>query len=159
MGRHVMSIARCLIATVAIAGFGVRFGSAQPAGSPGPPPVPRADAMKDLNLTPDQRTRLKELGHRTREKLKQLGAAMMKAREELEKVYNAYPLDDGKARQLNTQINSLQRSTLDLHYRAEQELRKILTADQFTKLRANMASRWKNRVPRDRPGYRDRGNQ
>lgn len=124
--------------------------SAQPPGPSGATRIPPTETMRALNLSAEQKSRLRDLGEESRVRTKNLGDAMWKARQELEGIYSQPKLDARRARQLNDKINELQKDMLDEHLRVEQKLRSILTPDQFTRLRAGMAQHWKNRFPRNR---------
>lgn len=122
---------------------------AQP-GPPAPMPVPGIEGMRQLNLTAEQKTQLRDLGRESQANMKRIGDAVRKAREELEEVYSQPKLDVRRAKQLNEQINDLQKDMLEEHLRVEQKLRSILTTEQFTTLRTGMAQRWRDRFPRTR---------
>jgi Spy/CpxP family protein refolding chaperone len=146
------SLASVLAGTVVTASLALGLAGtafAQP-GSPGPMPVPGIEGMRRLNLSTEQQAQLRDLGRESQANMKRIGDAMRKARQELEEVYSQPKLDTRRAKQLNNQINALQKDMLEEHLRVEQRLRAILTPEQFTTLRSEMTERWKGRFPRTR---------
>lgn len=110
---------------------------AQPSRPPGPtgPTGPAAPEYQRLGLKPDQLGRVRDLHRDVNQRMRALGQQLRDQRHALEDLYGDYNLDVAKARQLNARINEIQQTILDQHLRLQTELRKILTEDQFARLR------------------------
>lgn len=106
-----------------------------PAGAadPAPPSLPGTAAM---NLTSAQQKKLSDLETASQGQAKQLFDQIRTLRGKLSDLYNSYSFDAGEARHLNHQLNHVQGQLLDLHLSEQQQLRGILTADQFAQLQA-----------------------
>jgi Spy/CpxP family protein refolding chaperone len=113
---------------------------AQPARPLGPA-GPAAPEYQRLGLKPDQLGRVRELHRDVNQRMRALGQQLRDQRRALEDLYGDYNLDIAKARQLNARINEIQQAILDQHLRLQTELRKILTEDQFARLRTMIDQR------------------
>lgn len=103
--------------------------------------------MRRLNLTDEQMHQVQEMRQQTMERLQKLQNQLRQVRRQLEVLYRDYELDMVRARQLNEQINRIQKDILDTHLQVEKRLREILKPEQFAKLRADMQRR-----PARKPG-------
>jgi Spy/CpxP family protein refolding chaperone len=109
---------------------------------PAPLPTPvRVGRLGNLGLTEEQNRRVAELRRNTGQRMRELEQTLAERRRDLEGMYRTYSLDALRARQWNTQINTTQREILEQHLKLQQELRKILTSDQFDRLRERMERR------------------
>lgn len=131
---------RTLIKLVALsvvaAGLSAGSGRTQP-----PPPPIHANPMNGLGLSPDQTKRLEALHNQFGPKMRDMEKALEDKRRAVEALYAQYTLDTGQAQKLNADINKIQKDILDGHLKLQQELRKILTSDQYDKLRSGMMRR------------------
>ncbi len=109
-----------------------RPASAQPAPAP---------EYRRLGLNADQMTRVRELHKDTNQKMRGLEGQLREQRRALEVVYGEYDMDTTRVRQLNARINEIQRAILDQHLHLQADLRKILTEEQFDRLKAMMEER------------------
>ncbi|HEY3268967.1 MAG TPA: periplasmic heavy metal sensor [Armatimonadota bacterium] len=113
-----------------------------PAGAPGP-------QYQSLGLSADQLRRVQALHAQFGPKLGELERSLRDKRRALEDLYKDFALDMDQARRLNAQINDIQKDILAQHLRLQVELRKILTAEQFGRLKESI----ERRTPR---GFRSR---
>lgn len=113
-------------------------------GGPGRTLPPGSSLPQELNLTPQQRERLDALSARIRGLNRDLGQRLYARRGELEGIYARAEIDEARARRLRLEIHEIQGQMLELHHQFQVEIRKILTADQFTRLQE---SRRKRRGP------------
>jgi Spy/CpxP family protein refolding chaperone len=121
-------------------------------------PGPRAGERlfpAELNLSPQQRERLDAVSARVRETSRELGRRLEERRRELDGLYNRFEMDEARARRLRQEIHEVQGDMLELHHWFQLELRKVLTAEQFTRLQEVRQNRrgppWRYRRP---PGSR-----
>jgi Spy/CpxP family protein refolding chaperone len=98
-----------------------------------PPPVP---GMAAMNLTAAQQKKLSDMESASHEQAKQLFDQIRALRDKLSDLYKVYSFDSGDARHLNHQLNHVQGQLLDLHLNEQQQLRSILTPEQFAQLQA-----------------------
>ena len=113
--------------------------SAQP--PPGTPPPGRTDRLRQLGMNADQTRKVQDVLKQFGPKMRDLERTLSDRRKALEGLYRQFDLDIGQARQLNSQINGIQKEILENHLKLQVELRKILTADQFGKMRDGMQRR------------------
>ncbi|MGQ9696826.1 MAG: Spy/CpxP family protein refolding chaperone [Armatimonadota bacterium] len=115
-------------------------GVAQP---PPPPPsrplfdVPAArfrERMKELELTDEQREKLRDLHRRMGVEIRELFEKFREANRNLDELLRQYDFDRRKAEALIDEILRVQRQLLRYRVNAQAELRKILKPDQFRKL-------------------------
>jgi Spy/CpxP family protein refolding chaperone len=104
-----------------------------PARASEPPPYPAIAAM---NLTAQQQQKLTDLGNKSHGQAKQLYEQIHKLRDKLSDLYGEYAFDAAEARRLNSELNRVQGQLLDLHLSEQQQLRGILTSEQFTQLQS-----------------------
>lgn len=112
-----------------------------PATRPASAQAAPAPEYRRLGLNADQMTRVRELHKDTGQKMRGLERQLREQRRALEVVYGEYDLDATRVRQLNARINEIQRAILDQHLNLQTDLRKILTAEQFGRLKAIMEER------------------
>lgn len=125
--------------TAAILAAGVA--SAQPPPPGTPPPPGRGDRLHQLGLNPEQTRKVQDVLKQFGPKMRDLEKTLAERRKALEGLYAQFNLDTGQARQLNIQINGVQKEILEHHLKLQVELRKILTAEQFGKMRDGMQRR------------------
>ena len=113
-----------------------------------PPQPGRTDRLRQLGMNPDQTRKVQEVLKQFGPKMRDLERTLSERRKALEALYGQFDLDIGQARQLNSQINGVQKEILEHHLKLQVELRKILTADQFGKMRDGMD----RRRPQERHG-------
>ena len=101
-------------------------------------PARAGDAGAPLNLTAPQQQKLAAMESASRAQAGQLIAQIQQIRKKLSDLYGTYNFDAGAARRLNQDLNRVQGQLLDLHLSEQQQLRGILSADQFAQLQATM---------------------
>jgi len=110
---------------------------------------------KDLNLAPDQKQKMDDVFQQSRMKLIDLHASLQKEEATLEPLINADSPDETK---ILAQIDRVAQARAELekaNARMLLSVRQVLTADQWTKLKAARAERMAARGPRgghDGPG-------
>ncbi len=106
---------------------------------------------KDLNLAPDQKQKMDDIFQQSRLKLIDLHAALQKEEVTLDPLINADSPDETK---ILTQIDKVAQARAELeksNARMLLSVRQVLTADQWTKLKAARAQRMAARGPRGDP--------
>ncbi|MEO7716179.1 MAG: periplasmic heavy metal sensor [Capsulimonas sp.] len=94
-----------------------------------------------MNLTPAQQQRLTALESASRTQSADLFSQLQQTRRKLSDVYRKYDLDAVAAARLNQDLNRVQGQLLDLRLSDQQQLRKILTPDQFAQLQSSIQRR------------------
>jgi periplasmic protein CpxP/Spy len=106
---------------------------------------------KDLNLAPDQKQKMDDIFQQSRLKLIDLHASLQKEEATLEPLINADSPDEAK---ILAQIDKVAQARAELeksNARMLLAVRQVLTADQWTKLKAARAQRMAARGPRGGP--------
>ena len=96
------------------------------------------DAPPALDLTAPQQQKLAALESASRAQADALIGQIHQLRHKLSDLYGAYKLDAVAARRINQDLNRVQGQLLDLRLSEQQQLRGILSADQFAHLQAAM---------------------
>jgi len=99
------------------------------------------DVAKDLSLAPDQKQKMDDVFQQSRSKLIDLHASLQKEEANLEPLINADAPDEGK---ILAQIDRVAQARAELekaNARMLLSVRQVLTADQWTKLKARRAQR------------------
>lgn len=135
------------LAWLALAFAALLLPFAGPAAAQGPP----APDYQRLGLSADQMTRVRDLHTETYQAMRTLEGQLREQRRALETAYGEFKLDTARVRQLNNRINEIQRDLLEKHTHLQVELRKILTADQFQRLRTMMGERRNHGRSRPQP--------
>jgi protein CpxP len=108
-------------------------------------------AAKDLNLAPEQKQKMDDIFQQNRPKLVDLHASVQKEEETLYPLINADSPDETK---ILAQIDRVAQARAELekaNARMLLSVRQVLTADQWTKLRAARAQRMAARGPHGGP--------
>ena len=106
---------------------------------------------KDLNLAPDQKQKMDDIFQQSRLKLIDLHASLQKEEATLDPLINADSPDEAK---ILAQIDKVAQARAELeksNARMLLAVRQVLTADQWTKLKAARAQRMAARGPRGGP--------
>jgi len=103
-------------------------------------PVPRDRGVmfETLGLTPEQKAKLKMLLRGNRDEAHKAQQALMEERMRLFATYDDYQLNASRARQTMAKMNRLQLDLLNASLGREIALRRVLTADQFGRMKRNM---------------------
>ena len=99
-----------------------------------------ASETDSLGLTPTQKQKLTALESASRTQADQLIGQIQKLRHALSESYEDYNLDMAAVRRTNQDLNRVQGQLLDLRLSEQVQLRRILTPEQFAKLRAAIRS-------------------
>jgi len=132
----------------------------QPSGRMGPPggprwptPAEREQARNRIGITLEQEKRIDQLylefGRKRRAVTERLHALHGRLREQ----YDSYSIDRKRAAQVRAEILRVREQSLRLLEENEEQMRKILDRDQFTRMRAMMREEWEKR----RADRRNRG--
>lgn len=121
-------------------------------GGPQGPPKPSQEEEKErrrlrIGITKEQEAQLDALWNEHGPKRKEVIEKMRDALKKLGEVYDNYEFDREQARALRREIVGLHARTMLLHLEAEEKIRKILTKEQFDKMRALMKEEWRQRMP------------
>ncbi len=98
----------------------------------------KQELYKDLNLTEEQKKALEENKNKNRELKKSSFQAMKGKMEEMRKELQNPTLNMEKINQIQSELKASQAQMLDQRLQGILEIRKILTAEQFTKFSAKM---------------------
>ena len=116
--------------------------------------------VKDLGLSEDQVTKLKDLEYSQREKQLELRSQISALQLKMDKAMSLKPIDDGAVRDLAQKISALRGEKFNLKVESDLSLRKILTPDQVDKLNQyRMANRGKGHGQRNGKGGSGYGNE
>ena len=110
---------------------------ARPGGRGGPhgkKRMHRQGVMKELNLTQEQRQKMRELRQQHRAGMKGLRSQMRQARESMKKAFQENS-SEGQLRTLHNKLMDLQKSVATKRFENLLEVRKILTPEQRKKFR------------------------
>lgn len=91
-----------------------------------------------LNLTPIQQKKLSAVQSASRTRAEQLFGQIRQLRERLSGLYESYNFDPAEARRVNQELNRVQGQLLDLRLSEQQQLRGVLSPDQFAQLQAGV---------------------
>ena len=104
--------------------------------------VDRENARQRLGITKEQQEQIEalwaQMDQARRESMEKLGALYM----ELGRAYDSFDVDEEQVRRIRRQILQLHREGLERFAQSEDRLRKILTREQFGKLRTMMREMW-----------------
>lgn len=89
--------------------------------------------QKELNLTPEQAQRLKELRNQHREKRKNGWKDIRAKRQKLQEELQKPKLNEARVRQIHNELKALKAQKADQRLERILEVRKILTPEQFSK--------------------------
>jgi len=95
-----------------------------------------------IGITKDQEAKIEALHTETDQKLNDVMAKTRDLYKQLTALYDSYDFDRNQARNLRQQLTALHRRMLDIHADNEEKLRRILSRDQFEKLRQLLKEYW-----------------
>ncbi|HXG24294.1 MAG TPA: Spy/CpxP family protein refolding chaperone [Chthonomonadales bacterium] len=107
-------------------------------GQRGPTEEEREKIRLRIGITKEQQTQIEQLYVETDQQRREIGRRMHMLYRQLFTLYDNYDFDRNQARAIRRELTDLHRRTLWLHAENEEKLRKILTKEQFDKLRALM---------------------
>ena len=107
----------------------------------------RERARRRIGITRDQQRRIEAVYEDADEEKREIRRRLDDLYRDLDGAYDYYDFDRGRARNIIDQIAGLQRRILQIHADNEEKLRRILSREQFGRLRAEL--RRKNRDRRD----------
>jgi len=122
------------------------------------PPGPfwkNPDTIKLLGLTPDQQTRMDSIFRDSRIQLVHMHASLEEEQLKLEPLLNTNPLDQAKALEAISRIADLRADLEKADAKMLLSLRSVLTADQWTKLQADMHAHHGQGGPNGKREHRD----
>ena len=120
--------------------------SAQPGHEHGEhKPWKRGEFAKELNLTDEQRNKLKEL-HEARQKMKQSGDEMQAKREELGQLLRDKNVGEDEIRKRARELNEQQNKMAAERIENLLKMRRVLSAEQFGKFLDGMKERMQERM-------------
>jgi len=98
-------------------------------------------AVRALDLSADQKQKLKAVGAEARTNIESRRKALGQARMDLLGVYRLYKLDERKAQDAITRIGSAQKALLEAQLDNQNKIRQILNADQFADFQRMISTR------------------
>jgi|DewCreStandDraft_4_1066084.scaffolds.fasta_scaffold147961_1 Spy/CpxP family protein refolding chaperone len=131
-------------------------------GAPQGPSKAAQDEEKErrrlrIGITKEQEAQLDALWTEQGPKRREIMEKMRDALKRLGELYDSYDFDREQARAIRREIVGLHARTMMLHLEAEEKIRKILTKEQFDKMRALMKEEWSKRMPPRPHGSRGGG--
>lgn len=119
----------------------------KPAGFQGPGGRPQSEEQKEktrlrLGITKEQQTQIEALHIENMKQHRELFSKMRDLMGQLRAYYDSYEFDQEAAKSIRKQIMSLHFHFLKLQAEFEEKLRKILTKEQFERMRAVMKEEW-----------------
>ena len=128
---------------------------AQQPDQPEKEPLPSGRMLKNLNLSPSQLQKLKEIRDRDRDKIRNLSQQVRQANRELRELLGSETSVD-LIRNKHNQIQDQQRQVRNLHFERMLAMREVLTPQQRSQLQEILQ---KNRPNRMRDGMRERSDR
>ncbi len=98
----------------------------------------RERARRRIGITRDQQRRIEALYEDADEEKREIRRRLGDLYRDLDQAYDYYDFDRGRVRNLIGQVGGLQRRILDLHLNNEERLRRILSREQFGRLRTHL---------------------
>ena len=135
-------------------GPGGRFGRGRPGGPGGPMGVLGPMMLERLELTSDQKDRVKQIVDSHREDQQAIGTRMMAAHNALESAITSGGFDDALIRTRSADVAAVEADETVLRARIYAEVLQILTSDQQAKLKTMQAEMQQRREQRGRRGQR-----
>jgi len=114
-------------------------------GRRGPTDEERERARVTIGMSREQQKQLEASFHDSETRMRDVMTRIRDRHKELNEVYAAYDLDRAKARGLIRELADLHRKVLESRTDNEERMRKVLTREQFDKLRALLDREWKRR--------------
>jgi Spy/CpxP family protein refolding chaperone len=117
-------------------------------GQRGPSEEERERIRLRIGITKEQQAQIEQLYTETDQKRREVGIRMRELYHQLFTLYDNYDFDRNLARAIRRELTELHRRTLWIHAENEEKLRKILTKEQFDKLRTLMKEKleeWRSR--------------
>jgi Spy/CpxP family protein refolding chaperone len=120
--------------TFSVAAFLV-FGLAISAAAQDSPMPPPADAIQQLNLTPEQRQQIRRLTQETRDERQATNLRLREANRALDVALDADPIDENLIEQRINDVAAAQAAQIRMRVRMELRIRRLLNSEQLATLR------------------------
>lgn len=127
MTFRTISLAALLVLGLAISGM---------AQDPPTPPVPVADAILQLNLTPDQRQQIRRLTEETRQERQATNLRLRQANAALDRALDTDPIDENLIEQRINEVAAAQAAQTRMRAHMELRIRRLLDPHQIATLRS-----------------------
>lgn len=98
-------------------------------------PAPAADPIQQLNLTPEQRQRIRRLTQESREERQLTNRRVREANVALDQALDADPVDQSLVEQRINELAAAQAAQLRMRINMELRIRRVLHPEQLTTLR------------------------
>ncbi len=98
----------------------------------------RERARQRIGISRDQQRQIEALYKETEGEKRKMRGWIENRYRELDRLHESYVFDRGHARNLVNIISRLQQRLLGLHLETEEKLRRILTREQFDRMRAQL---------------------
>jgi Spy/CpxP family protein refolding chaperone len=98
-------------------------------------PQPAEDPIQQLNLTPEQRQRIRILTEQTRDERQQTNRRLREANIALDQALDAEPVDDNLVEQRINELTAAQGAQTRLRIHMELRIRRLLSAEQLATLK------------------------
>lgn len=114
-------------------------------GRRGPTDEERERARVTIGMSREQQKQLEAVFHDSEARMRDVMTRIRDRYKELNELYAAYDFDRARARGLIRELTDLRRKVLESRTDNEERMRKVLTREQFDKLRALLAREWQRR--------------
>ncbi|MBC8137598.1 MAG: periplasmic heavy metal sensor [Fibrella sp.] len=88
-----------------------------------------------LNLSDEQQKKIQQLYRDSDRRKREIGEKLHKLYSELDRLYDRYEFDSARVRSVTDEITEVRRRSLTLYMDNEEGLRRIITREQFDRLR------------------------
>jgi len=99
------------------------------------PPPPTEDPIQQLNLSPEQRQRIRILTEQTRDEQQQANRRLREANVALDQALDAEPIDDNLVEQRLNELAAAQAAHMRIRIHREVRIRRLLSAEQLATLK------------------------
>jgi Spy/CpxP family protein refolding chaperone len=99
------------------------------------PAAPPLDPIQQLNLTPEQRQRIRVLGEQTREERQLTNRRLREANIALDQAVDAQPIDENLVEQRVNELAAAQAAQIRMRIHMELRIRRLLNPEQLATLR------------------------
>ena len=103
--------------------------------APMPPAPPPADAIQQLNLSPEQRQQIRRLTQETRDERQETNLRLREANRALDAALDADPIDENLIEQRINELAAAQTAQIRMRARMELRVRRMLNSEQLATLR------------------------
>lgn len=108
-----------------------------------------------VGITPEQSAKFEALHEHVEKQRQAITRQMRQMYDRLMRLYDEYAFDRNEVNKVRNEIHRLQRRRMEVYAENEEQIRKILTREQFKRFRAMLKEQWEHRrqmMERFQPG-------